>query len=591
MIRSMTMSALVLCAFAAGAAPRGGEPALLPAPAQLELGRGAFTVDAETKVHVSDDPQAAAVAHYFGDLLVRARGLRTEIVRGASSPDDANVIHFTLRADASASPDSYTLSISEDAAHVTAAQPSGLFYGAVTLWQLLTQDAATADEVRVPALRIVDAPRLRRRGVMLDSTVQHHSVEFIKDFIDALALHKLNVLQWRLAGDAAWRLEIAKRPQLTAALRAGARTFYTHDDVREIMQHAASRHVAIVPQFDMPGSASAAIVAYPELGARRAATGGPPSVLNIDESTFAFIRDVLNDATALFPAAHISIGGQAPVEEWTSSPQVQARMRELGLNDGTDVQRYFTTRVAELVQQRGRILTGPDSLMIGTAAGSTLIVSARGLDSALGAVSAGYETVVSSPTLDFGQPDTPNALQHAGPVVSTKAVYTFDPAPDALSVADRARLVGVQASLAAPSILSADQLEALAFPRAAALAEAAWTPALRLGWASFQQRLPTQMTRYRKLGVQYSDAVFRTLILVRDARAANRALVELSKQAALGEIRYTLNGAEPTASSQAYTDVFEVKTPAVIKAATFLDGVALTAPTTLAIDSAATAQR
>jgi hexosaminidase len=587
----LTMMTLAMCTLAAAAAPRGVEPAVLPQPAQLELQRGDFEVDARTPLFVTDDEQALAVAHYFGDLLFRARGIRTEIVRGPHSRGGQDVMQFTLKADPAANVESYTLAISSDGVQLTAATPRGLFYGAITLWQILAQDVDSASSVSIPALRIVDAPRLQRRGVMLDSTVQFHSVEFIKGFIDALALHKLNVMQWRLAGDDAWRLEILKRPQLTKALSAGARTFYTHDDVRDIVQHAAARHVAIVPQFDLPAPATAAIVAYPELGARAAASAGPTSVLNIEESTFAFIRDVLTDAAALFPAGHIYIGGQAPTQEWTSSPQVQARMRELDLSDAVDVQRYFNTRVAALVQERGRALAGPDGMMIGAAASSTLIVSARGLDSALGAVSAGYEVVVSSPMLDFGQRDAPSTLEPSGPLVSSRSVYTFDPTPSALSASVRARLIGVQANLATPAIVSEDELSRLAFPRAAALAEAAWSPPVRHGWVSFQQRLPAQMARYRKLGVQYSDAVFRTLILVRDAPASNRARVELSKQAALGEIRYTLNGATPTASSQAYVDVFEVKTPAVVKAATFLDGVALTGATTLAIDSAATAQR
>jgi hexosaminidase len=591
MLRVLTMMTLAMGALTAAAAPRGSEPAVLPQPAQLELLRGDFEVDARTPLFVTDDPQALAVAHYFGDLLLRARGIRTEIVRGPHSRGGKDVIQFTLNTDPAANVESYTLAVSSDGVQLTAASPRGLFYGAITLWQLLTQDADSASSVSIPALRIVDAPRLQRRGVMLDSTVQFHSVEFIKGFVDALALHKLNVLQWRLAGDEAWRLEVPKRPQLTKALSAGARTFYTQDDIRDIVRHAAARRIAIVPQFDLPAAATAAIAAYPELGARAAASAGPPSVLNIEESTFAFIRDVLTDAAALFPAGHIYIGGKAPAQDWTSSPQVQARMRELGLSDAVDVQRYFNKRVATLVQERGRALAGPDSMMIGADASSTLIVSDRGLDSALGAVSAGYEVVVSSPLLDFGQRDAPSTLEPGGPLVSSKTVYTFDPAPGALSASVRARLIGVQANLATPAIVSEDELSRLAFPRAAALAEAAWSPPVRQGWVSFQQRLPAQMARYRKLGVQYSDAVFRTLILVRDASASNRALVELSKQAALGEIRYTLNGAEPTASSPAYADVFEVKTPAVIKAATFLDDVALTGATTLAIDSAATAQR
>jgi hexosaminidase len=591
MMRLMTMIALALCALTAGAAPRG-ELDLLPTPAQLELQRGAFELDARTPLFVSDDPEALATAHYFGELLFRARGIRTEIVRGAHSRGGRDVIQFTLSGDAAANVESYTLAIAPEGVQLTAATPRGLFYGALTLWQLLTQDVDAATDVRIPALQIVDQPRLQRRGVMLDSTVQFHSVEFIKGFIDALALHKLNVLQWRLAGDAAWRLEVAKRPQLTSAQNAaGARTFYTHADVRDIVQHAAARHVTIVPQLDLPAPATAAIVAFPGLGARTTSNAGPASILNIDDATFAFIGDVLNDVAALFPAPHIYLGGQVAADEWAASPQVQARMGELGLSSALDLQRYFTTRVAALLQERSRALAGPDSVMIGAGAGSTLIVSGRGLDSALGAVSAGFNVVVSSPLLDFGQRDAPTTIDPRGPLVSSKDVYTFDAAPDALPAADRARLVGVQATLATPAIVSEEELGRLAFPRAAALAEAAWSPAVRLGWPSFQQRLPAQMARYRKLGVHYSDAVFRTLILVRDAPASNRARIELSKQAALGEIRYTLNGADPTASSPAYVDVFEVKTPAVIKAATFLDGVALTASSTLSLDSAATARR
>ena len=584
---------LMLPTFAVSAASRVSEPAIIPAPAHIELQRGAFVIDRQALLNVSDDPQALAVAHYFGDLLLRTRGIRTEIGPLAASGSSRKLMQFTLSgAGAIVDPEGYELTITPDGVALTASDARGLFYGATTLWQILTLADAPAESARAPALTIVDAPRLKRRGLMLDSTAQFQSVEFIKRFIDAMALHKLNVLQWRLAGDAAWRLEIPKHPRLTSAAggAVGARRFYNRSDVRAIVEHAASRHVTIVPAVEMPAHATAAIAAYPDLGARTGAPGDAPHLLNIDEATFSFIRDVLDETTASFPGTHVYLGGETAAD-WAASPKVQARMRELGLVDAIELQRYFTSRVASMLKERQRTLTGMDGVMIGGPSDATLVVASRGLDSALGASAAGYDVVVSSLTdldLSLRQASTPTAGER---LLSAQDVYSFDPSPAALSDLDRNRLIGVQANLWTQAVASDAELEEMAFPRAAALAEAAWSPPARLSWSSFQQRLPAQMARYRMLGLRYSDAVFQPTIIVRDTPQANRAVVEISKQAALGEIRYTVNGGDPTASSTAYSDLFEIKTPAVIRAAAFHEGAPLTAPATLMIGEGVTAKR
>ena len=262
-------------------------------------------------------------------------------------------------------------------------------------------------------------------------------------------------------------------------------------------------------------------------------------------------------------------------------------MRELGIVNEQRLQRYFFERVSQLTQKHQRRIVGWDSVFGGGVPADSVIMTARGLDGALGAVASGYEVVVSSASLlSFNRPQSAplNEQLKTGEILSLGDVYRFDPAPAALSSQDLSRLIGVQANVWTNTDGNEENIEAMTFPRAAALAEIAWTPPAQLRWADFQPRMVAMMGRYSRVGIRYSDAAFRAMAFKR-GETGDRIAVELAKQVPLGEIRYTLNGTEPNAKSVAYTDVFEVPRATLIKAAVFYNGEPLSRTTSINVST------
>ncbi len=352
------------------------------------------------------------------------------------------------------------------------------------------------------------------------------------------------------------------------------------------------RNVLIVPGLEMPGHATAAVTAYPALRASDS-PGGTTSLYNVEEETFVFFDAVFAQAAALFPGEFVHIGASAaPQEQWKQSTSVQARMRELGIINEQRLQRYFFERIGALTQKYHRRIVGWDSVLDGGAPADAVMMTAKGLDGALGAVASGHDVVVSSSTaLNFNRRQS--AAMHeqarAGEILSLGDVYRFDPAPAALSAQDRSRLIGVQANVWTRSDGNEADVETMTFPRAAALAEIAWTQPVQLRWADFQPRMAAMLGRYSRLGVRYSDAAFRAMAFKR-GEAGGRISIELAKQVPLGEIRYTINGREPTVKSPVYTDVFEAPKSATVKAAVFYNGEPLSRATSIDLSAGALAQ-
>jgi hexosaminidase len=458
--------------------------------------------------------------------MKRTRGVALAASAGATGADQT--VSFELKArEGSQVEEGYSLVVSPKRVLVSSHSPRGLFYGAVTLWQL-------AAGTQIPAVAIEDAPRLRWRGLLLDSARHYQSPQFIERLIDAMALHKLNVLQWHLTDDQAWRLEIKKYPKLTevgawrvpagpaAAADIDPATqrprlyggFYTQEQVREIVAYAAARYVTIVPEIDVPGHASAAIAAYPQLGV----TGKPSTVpadwgiyqnlFNVDESTFAFLEDVLGEVLTLFPSEYIHTGGDEAVKnQWRDSPRVQSRMRELGVKDEHALQSYFVQRMEKYLSAHGRRLIGWDEILEGGLPPNASVMSWRGIEGAITAAAADHDAVLSpAPTLYLDNRPVDWARPGRGPVVSLEDVYRFDPAPAALTEPQRAHILGVQANLWTEHVRTEERAEYMFFPRAAAIAEVGWSPAAQIDWQSFSARMTAQLERYQSLGIKFAQA-------------------------------------------------------------------------------------
>jgi hexosaminidase len=521
--------ALALAVFACAGRAQASD--ILPAPA-LELPvQGAFRLDARTVIAApAADPPALASARNLADLLARTRGLKLAVVEGAPPPGAPTI---TLRR-AGAAGEAYGLDVTPQGLVIESQGDAGLFYGAISAWQLATPDSGRGPVV-IPATRISDAPRFAWRGLMLDSARHMQSVAFIEDMLDRMARAKLNVLHWHLTDDQGWRLQIAKHPKLTEVggwrVPAGAGApdvdpktgqprrvggFYTQAEVREIVAYAAARHITVVPEIEMPGHAQAALAAYPELGA----TIPPPGrvspdwgvhtqLFNVDEATFRVLDDVLDEVMALFPSRYIHLGGDEAVKlAWKANPAVQARMQALFIPDENALQGWFTARMGHYLALHGRALVGWDEILQGGVSPGATVMSWRGIDGAIIAAKMGHDTVVAAaPTYYFdnrqgaGRDEPPGR----GRVISLKDVYDFDPMPPILRWDERAHVLGVQGQLWSEHIRTEDRMARMAFPRALAIAETGWSPAGRKDWADFATRLRPEAAREQALGAIFGD--------------------------------------------------------------------------------------
>ena len=577
------MRAALALTFALTQTARGG---VIPNPAEVASGMGAFGVDQATTVQVPrGDRDAADAARYLVELWTRTNGLSLPVATGPATHA------ITFRRGSGFALEGYGLDVTPQRITVSASSAAGLFYGAVTLWQLLPPGSAG----QIPAQTIRDAPAYAWRGLMLDSSRHFQPPAFIHSMIDWMAWHKLNVLHWHLTDDQGWRLEIRKYPRLTSVgawrvdpggMRYGG--FYTQNEVRGIVRFAAARHVQIVPEIDMPGHATAAIAAYPALGARNAPTGAPPlavsaswgvhtHLFNLEPQTFAFLENVLSEVMGLFPGPYLHIGGDEAVkDEWNASREVQARARQLEIHDPGALQTYFTQRMGRFLAARGRRIIGWDEILQPGLEKDAIVMSWHGVSGAHAAALAGNDAILAPwPTLYFDNRQSALPTEPPGrlKVVSLQDVYRFEPRDAALSDIQRRHVLGIQANLWTEHMQTEERVEWMALPRVAALAEVGWSAAERRRWPDFLERLVPLFARYRAFGLNYADSVFAPAAQI--SSSAEGYSVALSNQAqgdgaAVGDIRFTLDGREPGAPSTRYDAPLTVPAGTEVRAAAFL---------------------
>ncbi len=604
-MRSVASSRILLALFAgvlmlAGLSPVYAAPAplLIPAPASLKIGRGEFLLDAGVVIQVrAADTQMRSAGEYLSDLIWHTYALRLPVRTGRGSGAAIEL----RRSARTGKPESYRVDANSRRVRITAHSHEGLLHGTRTLWQLIARGTGQGT-LAIPAVRIDDAPRFIWRGIMLDSARHYQSPQFIRNYIDWMALHKLNVLHWHLTDDQAWRLQIQKYPKLTdvgawrvPAGRAAAADidpatgmsrryggFYTQQQVREIVAHAKARGVRIVPEIEMPGHATAALVAYPQLAASaKPATAVPADwgvyahVYSVEEPTFEFLEDVLDEVMEMFPGEWIHVGGdEVEKTQWAQSPQAQARMRELGITEPAGLQGYFTQRIGRYLQAHGRRLVGWDEILTPGLARNAIVMSWRGIDGALAATAQGYDSVLSPfPTLYFDNRQGTAADEPPGRVrlISLEDVYRFDPLPDALNAQQAKHLLGIQGAVWTEHIRTEPRVGWMSFPRAAAVAELGWSQPERRDWHDFLRRLPAQFARYDALHIPHADSAFAVRVDAREQFDAQQVQLTLSTQTGAGAIRYTLDGSEPDAQSSLYREPLSLALPIDLRAASYWD--------------------
>ncbi|MGW2617684.1 beta-N-acetylhexosaminidase [Streptomyces sp. NPDC001500] len=513
---------------------------LIPAPRRITgEHRGHGRLDAGTRLEAG--PGTEGVARWLRATVGAATGLPLD-----GHGDGASRIRLAV--DPALPPEGYRLSLDGPDRLIAGGSAAGVFWGAQTLRQLLGPDAFRRAPLRpgrdweLPEITVEDEPRFRWRGLMLDVARHFMPKEGVLRYLDLMAAHKLNVFHFHLTDDQGWRVEIRRHPRLTEIGSWRTRTkfghrasplwddkphggFYTQDDIREIVAYAAERHIAVVPEIDVPGHSQAAIAAYPELGntdvvSASGEDGGAlpvwdtwgisPHVLAPAEDTLRFYEGVFEEVLELFPSEFVHVGGDECLkDEWRASPSAQARIRELGLADEDQLQSWFIGHFDRWLSARGRRLIGWDEILEGGLAPGATVSSWRGYAGGIAAARAGHDVVMCPEQqvyLDHRQHDGPDEPVPIGYVRTLEDVYRFEPVAPELTPAEARHVLGAQANLWTEAMEDHARVDYQAFPRLAAFAEVAWSglpaPAER-DFAGFERRMEAHYGRLDALGVGY----------------------------------------------------------------------------------------
>ena len=514
-----------------------GRFSLIPLPRVSKPLHGAFLLQAQTAI--LSDPASREMAEYLAQTLRHSTGYPLPIrVQDHPASERGTVLLTTNNAEASLGSESYQLIANRDSLAIRASTPTGLFYGAQSLLQLLPPDVFSHEPVTrrawaIPCVEIQDSPRFVWRGFMLDVSRHFFNKGQVEQLLDAMALHKLNVFHWHLTDDQGWRIEIKKYPRLTEfgawrkrigfGLHPHASSaygpdgryggFYTQADIREVVAYAQARHITIVPEIEMPGHSVAALAAYPQFSC----TGGPYSTDPVmgspagifcpgNEETLAFLQDVLSEVCELFPGKYIHIGGdEVTKQNWRDCPRCQMLMHREGMKNEQELQSYFVHRIASFLESLGRHAVGWSEIREGGLPAGAVLMDWTG--GAVEAATAGHDVVMCPNSycyLDYYQSrDRASEPPASGAYLPLDKVYSFVPTPTDLDARYNSRILGPQANLWTEYIPSLKQAEYMTFPRLCAIAEIGWSQADRRDWDDFSRRLQAHLARLDKIGITY----------------------------------------------------------------------------------------
>lgn len=499
--------------------------------------------------------------------------------------------------------DAYVLKITPQEILIDGASDVGTFYGVQTLRKSIPAHS-TSKTVSFPTANITDFPRFEYRGAMLDIGRHMFPVDFVKKYIDLLALHNINYFHWHLTDDQGWRIEIKKYPKLTEVGSIRKETlvghlildtphqfdgkpyggYYTQEEVKEIVRYAQDRFITIVPEIDLPGHMLAALTSYPELGC----TGGPYEVGTKwgvfedilcagNEQTYDFIEGVFDEITELFPSKYIHIGGdEAPKTRWKVCPKCQAKIKELGLvsdnehSAETKLQSYVVSRVEKMLQNKGREIIGWDEVLEGELISpEVIIMSWRGTEGGIAAAQKGHKAIMAphyNLYLDYNQgEDISKEPLSIGEYISVRKVYDYEPVPNELTSEQAKYIIGTQGNLWTEYIETPPHAEYMLLPRLAALSEIQWTDPKQKDYPSFLKRLGNMIAIYKEKGYNYAKHVYGISSDI--SPAPNKDGIQLAlSTVGRGEIFYTLDGTTPSKNSTLYTSPIKLSESVVLKA-------------------------
>ncbi len=565
-----------------GPAGISNEPlSVIPMPVSMTVEEGEFLLNSLTIIRT--DPNFASGAD-LSDMFGIYIGSRYGSLKTGAPNNDAGQNMIVARYDnLILDPEAYELTVGRDSVVIAASGEAGLFYGYQTLMQLVfPSQKAEKGVIAIPCVRISDAPAYRYRGMHLDVSRHFFPKEFIFKMLDAMAMHKLNTFHWHLTDDQGWRIEIKKYQDLTSIgawrdatlIGHGSETpwvydgtryggYYTQEDVLEVVEYARRLHINVLPEIEMPGHAVAALRAYPELSC----SGEPVPPFNRwgvsedvfcagREETFELLTGVLAEVAELFPYEYIHIGGdECPKVRWEVCPLCQKRIADNNLKDEHELQSYFIRRIEAFLSTKGKKIIGWDEILEGGIADNAAVMSWRGHAGGIQAANMGHDVVMTPHSfvyLDYYQSEYNEPLAIGG-MLDMKKVYSIDIMPSEIAEDKRKHIIGAQANVWTEYMADSKHVEYMVFPRLAALAEALWSPARSLDYEGFTSRMNAQYARYDALGIGYRvpyPAGFDPINLFTE----NEVTVELDNGISTSDIRYTLDGTEPSGRSRRYSD-------------------------------------
>ncbi|HEX5024433.1 MAG TPA: beta-N-acetylhexosaminidase [Agriterribacter sp.] len=513
---------------------------VFPQPVKTQIKSGSFTINKQTVIVAANDAEKATVS-FFNDYLNKYYGISLPVTAKATK----NFISFSTNTFVKApdKPERYTMEVSPASVQIKGDSHPGTFYGLQTLLQLLPVEKSA--NLAIPAVSIEDYPRFGYRGIMLDVSRHFFDADYVKKFIDLLALHKINTFHWHLTEDQGWRIEIKKYPRLTevGACRNGTIIghhpgtgndgkkycgYYTQEEIKDIVRYAADRFITIIPEIELPGHSSAAIAAYPQLScfpdeptkpAKKVTWYGDSTTKNVQQSwgvyedvycpsefTFNFLQDVFDEVTALFPSKYIHIGGdECPKDAWKRSEFCQNLIKEKGLKDEHGLQSYFVGRIEKYLNSKGKAIIGWDEILEGGLAPNATVMSWRGEKGGIEAAKQKHDVIMTPNSyayFDHSQRKNEDSLVIGG-YLPLEKVYGYEPIPKELSADENHYVLGAQANLWTEYMDNPAKVEYMAFPRIAALSEVLWTKQENRSWTGFKKRIPTQFKRYDLWNVNY----------------------------------------------------------------------------------------
>ncbi len=560
------------------------ENQILPKPQKTNLQKGAFILDASVGIEFDNDFSISA--NFLKNYIESNSGisLNSKANRNIKFIKDSSIIN----------PESYTLSVNPSEIEIKSATDQGAFYAAQSLRQLLPVEFENGtyakNEVTVPSIIIEDAPQFKYRGMHLDVGRHMYSVDFIKKYIDALALLKMNTFHWHLTEDQGWRIEIKKYPKLQeiAAYRSetlighysdqphqfdGKRYggYYTQEEVKDIVAYAKERHVTVIPEIELPGHSQAAIAAYPELGCTgeqiEPATkwGVFEDIYCPKESTFDFLEDVLDEVMELFPSEYIHIGGdEAPKTRWKHCNNCQVLIQKEGLKDEHELQSYFISRIETYLNSKGRQIIGWDEILEGGLAPNATVMSWRGINGAIEAAKQNHD-VIMTPTshcyFDYYQSENEDEPLAIGGFLPLEKVYSFNPIPEELTAEEAKHVLGAQGNIWTEYMPTEKQVEYMMFPRVLAMSEIGWTQPDLKDYSDFSNRVEQFHKRLDALDINYANHFYEVEgeMIKKDSTITYKLSAPTNKH----DIYYSTNGETP---NKIYKNPITIDTSMTIKA-------------------------